>query len=137
LILDERDRLWSAKIDPIPLRGRAEDIQSFARNTLLTYRAEVPQSAISTYISVISNDEQFPLRDLRGAKLPQVWGRVSDMLNVRLVELVPVYEKHIIFALYCVATYSHHSFNEKQTLPMKNHDVVRFWLRVSVLPQIN
>jgi hypothetical protein len=38
------------------------------------------------------------------------------MLNVWLLKLVPVYEKRIIFALYCIATYSDYSFNNKQTI---------------------
>lgn len=59
------------------------------------------------------------------------------MLDIWLFELVPVYKKHTIFALYGVAAYGHHSFDEKPTVLTENHDVVRFWFSVSVLSQIN
>ncbi len=74
---------------------------------------------------------------MQGTKLPQLRWRVSNMLGVRLFELVPVYKKHTIFALYCVAADGYHSLNEKQTILMKNHDIVRIWFSDPVLPQIN
>jgi hypothetical protein len=112
------------------VRGGAENIQRLSHHILLAYGAEVRQSAISADIPVITDHEQFSLRDLRGSKFQQLGTRISDMLDVWLFELVPVYKKHTIFALYSVATYGHRSFDEKQTILTKNHDVVRFWLGV-------